>query len=229
MKTAACTGGIGDIVYSIPVLRLLNVTKLYVKENFYVDGRSMYSVTKPLLATQGIEVLPTKGGLPFQEYEPGLQFDYDIDAFREMQNRDTMHIIRNMMLRFRCYKPNWNKPFLFDIPVSDSNYNLIFLSDRWRENSKVNWLELYARIKKPVYFIGLAEDHNNFCVNYGAIQWKCTYDLLEMANLIAGCSNLYTNQSVALTIAQGLGKNYYLELKPRKSNTRFYTRNEHIL
>lgn len=231
-KIAACTGGIGDIVYSIPVLRKLQVTTLYVKENFYPEGLgSMHSVLKPLLEKQGFECLPTSGAYPFSCWEPGLKFDYDMDAWRCRPGRDRIHIIKNMLLYFRLSLGEWNKPFLKDYLLNDLQYNLIFLSPRWRENSKVSWNKVLhmATYSHPCYFIGHPEDYENFIKEYGYIPHRITRDLNEMAITIANCHALYTNQSVALTIAQGLGKTYYLEVKPTKTNTLFYTPNENIL
>lgn len=230
MKTAAVTGGIGDIVYSIPVLRKLDIGRLFIKENFYPDGSSMYSVMHKLLLSQGIDSHPIPGGTDVSVFPPGLQFDVNLDAWRSQPGRNRIHIIRNMMLHYRCFERNWNKPFLHNIKTSDQGYDLIFLSPRWRENSPINWNEV-----RRVYglhnalFIGLEADWKDFYMNYGGIKFAPTKDIYEMALLIANCHRLFTNQSVALTIAQGLGKDYWLEVKPTKTNTLFFTPNEHIL
>lgn len=229
-KTAAITGGIGDCVYAIPVMRALGVTRLYIKENYYPDPfGSMYTALKPLLATQGIECLPTKGGLDFEIYEDGLEFDYDLDMWRHERGRGRNHIMFSMLTHFRRFYRDWRRPWLQNIPVSQGNYSLIFLSWRWREGSKVDWEKVYASIPRPVYFIGLPEDHELFEREAGPIEWKRTMDLLEMAQLIAGCRALYTNQSVALVLAQSLGKEYFCAFKPGKTNTMLRTPNEHDL
>lgn len=233
-KTAAVTGGIGDIVYSIPIMRKLEIKLLYVKENFYPKPYgSMYTAVKSLLASQGIECLPIEGGTPFNVFPDDCKPDYNLDAWRVRPGRDSVHIIQNMMFHFRCYDANWNAPFLrgFDNFV-EHPFNLVFLTDRWRENSKVDWKAVRSRLQNegnPFYFIGLPEDHDNFVKNYGEITRMPTQDLLLMAKLIAQCKALYCNQGVALTIAQGLGKKYFLEVKPTKTNTLFRTKNENIL
>lgn len=229
-KTAAITGGVGDAIYSIPVIRALGVTRLYIKENYYPPGfGSMYTALKPLLESQGIECLPTRGGLDFEVYEPGLQFDYDLDMWRHQRGRGRTHIMFSMLVQFKRFYQGWKLPWLKNIPVTTGDYSLIFLTWRWRENSKVDWRKVYAKIVRPVYFIGLPEDHELFEREAGSIEWKRTQDLLEMARLIAGCKALYCNQSVALVIAQGLGKEYYCAFKPMKTNAMLYTSNEHNL
>lgn len=230
MKIAAVTGGIGDIVYSIPILRKIDVGRIYVKEDFYPDGSSKYSVMKRLLMSQGFDSHPIPGGTDIGVFPPDLQYDVNLDGWRSMPGRNRIHIIRNMMLYYRCFDRNWNAPFLRDIPVSNEGHDLIFLSPRWRENSRINWnrvVHIYGL--RDARFIGLEEDWKDFVMNYGAIKFQPTTDMYEMAQLIASCNRLFTNQSVALTLAQGLGKEYWLEVKPGKANTLFCTPNEHIL
>lgn len=208
----------------------LGIKTLYIKENFYSPGYgSMYSVCKPLIELQGIECRPTSGAYPFDEFEAGLEFDYNLDAWRCLPGRGRLHIMFSLMLYFKTFYHGWRLPWLNHIPVSEGQYNLIFLSWRWRDNSKVDWNKIRASIEEPVYFIGHPEDYELFEECYGQIEWLKTMDLLEMANLIGGCKALYTNQSVALVIAQGLGKKYYLEVKPTKTNVLLYTPNENIL
>jgi len=229
-KTAAITGGIGDIIYAIPVMKGLGITRLYVKENFYPVGYgSMYTAVKPLIELQGIEVLPTKGGLDFEIYEEGLQFDIDLDQWRHERGRGRIHIMQAMLQHWRRMHRDWRRPWIKGIPISQGEYNLCFLTWRWRENSRVDWKKVYASIPRPVYFIGLPEDHELFEKEAGQIEHIQTKDLLEMARLIAGCRALYCNQGVALVIAQGLGKEYWCAFKPSKTNTKLFTPKEHDL
>lgn len=233
-KVGAVTGGIGDIVYSIPVMRKLGITTVYVKENFYPPGLgSMYTVCKPLLEHQGIECLPTSGAYPSSVFEPGLRYDYDLDAWRCMSGRDRVHIIKNMCLFYRVSIQGWNEPWLWNVAAPGYlKYNLVFLTQRWRENSRVDWkqvIDKYGLRKEQTLFMGHPEDYERWKADHGIYFRYDTPDLLHMAYAIAGCEALYCNQGVALTIAQGLGKPYWLEVKPGKSNTLMYTKNEHIL
>lgn len=229
-NTAAITGGIGDAIYSIPIMRSLGVSGLYIKENFYpAPYGSMYTALKPLLELQGIECQPTKGGLGFSIYEPGLKFDIDLDAWRCQSNRGRDHIMISMMNHWKRYARDWRRPWIKGIPVIAGDYSLVFLSWRWRENSRVDWKKVLGTIPRPVYFIGLPEDHQLFVQEWGPIDWIETKDLLEMAKLIAGCRALYCNQSVALVLAQGLGKEYWCAFKPGKTNCMMRTELEHDL
>lgn len=232
-KTAVITGGIGDCMYAIPIMKLLGVETLYIKENFYPDGfGSMYTAVKGILHSQGITALSIPGGTPFSVFPEGLSFDYDLDAWRCRPRRNELHIIKNMMLHYQCYNSDWNKPFLKEFVNSEGSYNLIFLTQRWREGSTVDWskIRFFLELENiPFYFIGFPDDHKDFVEKYGPIKYWFTKDLLRMADLISNCKALYCNQSVALTLAQGLGKKYFCEFKPNKTNTRFFTANENVL
>lgn len=238
MKTAALTGGAGDGVYCIPIMRKLGIQRIYVKENFYGNGQgSLYTVLKPLYESQGFECLPTSGAFPgFNNFDPTLKFDVNLDQWRCRGERDRVHIIKNMMLHYRCFSSDWNTPFL-NIEAPDyhpcKNMNLVFLTWRWREKSLVNWKNVVDRFglqDHNTFFIGHIEDWTLFRTETG---WHAphfiTSTLLDMATAIKSCYRLFCNQGVALTLAQGLGKEYYLERKPLKTNTLFYTKNEHIL
>jgi hypothetical protein len=229
-KVGAITGGIGDICYAVQIMRSLGIDKLYVKENYYPKGYgSMYTAVKPLLATQGIECFPTKGGQDFSIYEAALTYDYDLDAWRAQPNRGRDHILFSMQHHWRVHNRDWKRPWLRGIPVTKGDYSLVFLTWRWREGSQVDWKKVYAWVPRPVYFIGLPEDHELFEREAGRIEWMPTTDLLEMAKLIAGCRALYCNQGVALVLAQALGKEYFCAFKPAKTNCMMYTPNEHNL
>lgn len=193
---------------------------------------TMCSSIKPLMESQGIECVPCKGGLKPLEYPEDITFDVDLDQWRMQPNRGRDHILWSMMTQWRCFNRNWKQPWLRGIPVSNEGYSLMFLTWRWRDGSKVDWKKVYEDVKAkgmPVYFIGHPEDHELFEREVGKIEWKKTYDLLEMAKLIAGCDGLYCNQGVAVVIAQGLGKEYWLHPKPGKTNVLLRTKNEHLI
>jgi hypothetical protein len=232
MITAATSGLLGDIVFGIPAMKKLGVTHLYVKETcFYRKKISLLDKIKPLLEQCGFIVLPTSGEYPPHEYEPNLKFDYDLDAARLEPRRDKNHIIVSYLNCFGLDRRNWNRPFLTVKGDNDIKkpYSLINLTPRWREKSKVDWVDVYRQIEGDVYFIGLREEWEEFEEKYGLLPCIPTKDMLELAILIRDCDTLYCNQSVALALAQGMGKKYYCEFRPSKTNCRMNTQNEGVL
>lgn len=227
----AISGGAGDIVYSIPVARALGVTCYAIKENFYLPPHgNLYLTMANFMRSQGFDVECTSGAYYLSEFDPELKYDYNFDLFREMTNRGKVHIIKNMALRFNVKLHEWNAPFINNItPATDGPENLIHLTPRWREGSKVNWKLVLQNMSGSVGFIGFQHEWIEFCQRYGSVEWINTRDILQLAEYIAGSKRLYCNQSVALTIAQGLGKEYWLDKKLNKTNTLFFTKNENLL
>lgn len=229
MITALSGGGLGDIVYSIPILRDLGVNKLYIKEGLYHPPHgNMFTAMRRLVVNEGFECEP----YPWcEKYTYPIPVHFDMDTFRKQPKRGVNHIQLSMRNQFKLpIKPY--EPWLHIDPVEItpfSTYSLIFLSPRWRANSPVDWKKILHSIKGPVKFIGFQDDWISFCSQFGNCEWWPTNDIYDMAQLIAGCDALYCNQSVALTLAQGLGKTYFLERKPNKTNTLLFIPTENLL
>lgn len=234
MKVAATSGGLGDIVYSIPVMKKLGVKTVYVKENYYFRPYgSLYTSCKELLESQGFKVLPTSGAYIPCTFEPHLKFDYNMDMSRRQPNRGGNHIIISYLNEFKLSTLDWTKPWL-SIECEREilfPYSIVQRTERWRRNSQVNWRKVILGIKKttPV-FIGFKDEYEAFCAETGTnIDYRPTKDILEVAQLISHCESFYGNQSCGLTLAQGLGKEYFLDRNPGKTNALMFTEKENIL
>lgn len=231
---AATSGGLGDIVYSIPVMRRLKVKTVYVKVNYYYPPHgNLYLSSKRLLEEHGFEVLPTSGAYNPMTFEPSISYDYNMDSFRNQPFRGTNHIIISYLNEFKLSHDNWNEPWLNiegQRPI-EKPYSVVHRTNRWRYGSQVNWTKVIEDIQdsQPV-FMGFDHEYDDFCKETGTnIKHVSTNDIWDAAVLIKHCEKFYGNQSVGLTLAQGLGKQYYLDRAPRKTNTMFFTSNEHLL
>lgn len=234
MISARHSGKCGDILYSLPTAKALGVEVLYIPENTD-QCRGLYSNMRSLLLQQPfikhVWKYPWLGG-EYGKYNkhPNIHLDFDLDRHQEHPARGA----RNMLMRYAdVFKVHVDQrqPWLtVEGPrLIEHDYNLISLTDRHRDKSKVDWKRIYSKIPQPVYFIGTVEEHEEFILKYGEISRLCTTDLLTFALYIKYCSALFCNQSAAVVIAQGLGKTYHLEVKPRKTNVLFYTPNEYQL
>src|SRR6187402_1099151 len=91
---AVSSGSLGDIVYSVVLMKRMGVKTLYVKESkFFPPYGNMYSEIKDLIEVQGIECKPTRGDLPMHVFEAGLRYEVDLDKARYEKNRGRNHII----------------------------------------------------------------------------------------------------------------------------------------
>lgn len=232
MCSAATSGGLGDIVFAIPVMKKLGVTDVHVKLNYYFPPYgNLYLAIKSLLHSQGFNVHSTPGGQHPGVFQEGLHIDYNLDHSLSQRCRGKNHIIISYLNTFNLPHDNWKDPWLHVTGPSNivGDYTLIHLTDRWRMNSRVDWKKVLRSIEGKVYFTGFQHEWLDFCTKYGDVEWLPTNDILSMAILIRDCKALYCNQSVSLALAQAIGKDYYLERKPGKTNCLMYTQNEHIL
>lgn len=229
----ATSGGLGDIVYAIPIMHKLGITKLYVKESYYFPPYgNLYTTVKALLECNGIEAIPTSGAYPPYIFDPTIKFDYNLDNSRRQPKRGSNHIIISYLNEFGLSDDDWRSPWLKVEGEGElhGNYYLIHRTSRWRRFSTVDWVKVLESVPCNPIFIGFEDEYLAFCKETGSnIMYYPTRDILHMAQLIKKCKALYCNQSVSLTIAQGLGKEYYLDRNVPKTNCVMYTPNEHLL
>lgn len=233
-KAAISSGGSGDVIFSIPIMKALGITRLLIKESFFPEGfGSMYTGLKELIEYQGFEVWPTRDdGLGFDRFEPGVRYDVNMDAWRSCRMRGRWHIMQSIANHWHLRGISPQNPWLKidDKPteLTGQDYTLWFLSPRWRQ-SDYDWKKGFEQVGGNKYFIGFLEDWETFTREVGWVEYAYTPDLMVMARMIRDCRALYTNQSVALALAQSMGKDYFCAFKNGKTNTRTYTKNEHAL
>ncbi len=66
------------------------------------------------------------------------------------------------------------------------------------------WRAIVEHYGRRIVFLGMPEEHQSFCANYGHVEYHRTENMLEVAKIIAGSSLLIANQSSCMTIAEGL-------------------------
>lgn len=233
------SGNAGDIIFSIPTINHLTSGErkaiVYIKTAKYVYGDQFTFVKDLLLLQEGIkEVHPfTPAGADDWNYFrwPGLTPDYDLDYARLQRQRGMIHIVKRYFDQFGIVKDH-TRPFLAidDEEIRHERFALIHLTPRWN-GLQYDWARIYNEAKErhgKVYFTGFVSEHLDFTIRYGEIEHLQTENLLELARLIRDAEAIYCNQNVALTIAQGLGKQYYLARNGMKTNCCLYTSNEYL-
>jgi hypothetical protein len=87
-------------------------------------------------------------------------------------------------------------------PKSDGKI-IINRTFRYR-NPNFQWKQVVDFYGDKLLFVGMPNEHEDFCNQFGYVEYKPTKDLLEAAQLIAGSLLFIGNQSVCGAIAQGL-------------------------
>ena len=92
------------------------------------------------------------------------------------------------------------------------------------------WQKMYhdGKMGENAIFLGTQGEHEDFVNMIGPIQHYEVKDMLEMAAVIEGADLFVGNQSVAYSLAMGLGKTSVLEtmkIKPLQNNECYFPRN----
>lgn len=230
-KTFRHSGKTGDVIFSLPTIREMSGGVLYLP----VDGpesRGLFENMNALLIQQTYiqEVREYPSGLPYGELASDIHIDVDLDKHRTHPLRGRVNMVKRYYEVFGI-DADWKQPWLQvegEAPIT-GEYSLVNLTPRFREESKVDWKRIHNAIPGRKIFIGTPQEYSHYVSKIGDIEYFETKNLLTLALTIRYSLALYCNQSAALSVAQGLGKTYYLEKKPFKTNCLFYTPNEFIL
>lgn len=112
----------------------------------------------------------------------------------------------------------FNKPIIINRTPRHTARKQNGLSDfheQWDYWIKKEYLEDMA------VFVGLEKEHYEFCELHKCnIKYKPVSDMLELARLIQGCEQFIGNQSMPLSLAIGLGKTFWCEVRVDYENTK---------
>jgi hypothetical protein len=190
------SGCIGDIIYSIPAMKALSVTKLYVDDRPWTKPIvHRIDAFKRLIESQGIEV---------KKHEDE-NIDFDLSTYRNggMIYGDN---IANRVARWIGVKIDLSKPWM---QINEKNHAtkgkiVVSRGARWH-GEFFPWNRLTSKLGHKMLFVGLPEEHQDFCSLFGNIEYLPTIDLYDVATAIAGADLFIGNQSSPNAIAVGLG------------------------
>lgn len=144
--------------------------------------------------------------------KPGEHCDWNSGNFRgggyhvptdTLMNAHLRHLIKNHNIGHGITGKN---KWLHAEPSGESAGRVVI---NWTErypNEFFPWQEIVNHYGDTAFFVGLEREHQLFSARYGIIEYRPTKNLLELAELIAGCELFIGNQSVANAIAEGLKK-----------------------
>lgn len=212
------SGGHGDMIYSLAVCKRIGAG--HYRTNFDdVYHRNI----KPLLEEQPyiIEVLSRSSN---------ETITHNLDDFRNMGGLGEVPLVRNHLKAFNLSEDNWNETWLTITPKTliEGEYALVNVTPRYPA-SGFDWQAEIDYLKskyKQVFYVGYQED---IIPPFNSLEYFKTNDALELAQLINEAEVISCNQSFALTIAQGLGKNYRLMVADNHTNCIHNVPNETLL
>ena len=224
--TAVHSGDMGDIIYSLPVIKAKGVKKLIL--NTRLDWGVSFDYRKaraiqPLLESQGLEVIIQHG------YNP-IKVDLNLDNFRRYYNLNTIHLTDVYGVYFSEYIDH-TKQFVSLDNIGEYEpewrYIAINMTERYR-NPLFDMAKLLKDINIKLVFLGMENEYLMTKARYPELDiiYMPTRNLLEAAKIIDKSEIFIGNQSVLYSIAEGLKHPRILEVCPYCPNCNsLYSRN----
>jgi hypothetical protein len=235
MNTYKHSGTLGDLIYSLPIAKHTGGGKFYLHLN-QVDwiGKNFYNAA-PNPFHQGRMTM--KDFLFMESFMKAQEY---ITGFEPLDPR-TVEITHNLD-RFRApfvgHPGNYVDIYADCFGIQDPTEKMLLRTTPWLTvpketkiegknivvNRTARWVPnernpaydhwLAEGMDKQAIFVGLPDEYAAFKKFSGwDIDYQKTDSLLEVAQLIAGSDYFIGNQSVALSIAIGLGKQFYCEAR----------------
>lgn len=219
MNSYRHAGDLGDIIYSLPVVRCLGAGIFYIEQAKY---------TRQLLTPDkwcGIDLL-----LKQQPYIVDVQVwngqrvstnlnDFRARMIRSLRigiGRDTALVDwflqthglpqRERDTSWLTVEPNRIARVVFNRAGAGRSPQNVY------QNPDFPWHYVWEKYGKEAVFIGSELEYDTFCGTCGRVNYYGTKDLLEAAKVIAGAELFVGNQSVCHAIAEGLKKRIVLEV-----------------
>ena len=160
--------------------------------------------------------------------------DVDLDKFRGVLFRgfegnyvQAMCMTHDLEFKIEDYDKTWLTAATNKVSPIVVNRTLRY---RDMEQGDAVWRKMYndGTMGETAIFLGNEREHEDFINMIGPIQHYEVKNLLEMAAVINGADLFVGNQSVAYSLAMGMGKTSVLEtikIKPLHNNECFFPRN----
>lgn len=225
------SGDMGDIIYSLPVIKAMGGGVLFISPHnkfpYPLNSRwarlggeaSAVDNIRPLLESQPyIDRVAYTHGTP-------MSAGYDLNRFRiPWKNRTARDYDSIKQLHCDAFKIEWpdEKPWLeIKTPISIPGKPIVVARSPRYHNDQFPWHELVQKFGNQMVFVG-EESEARIFQGFGApkhkIYWHKTSNMLELARVIAGARVCVMNQSAPLAIAHGLCKPVVVEEWPGNRN-----------
>lgn len=218
-------GDVGDLIYGLPAMKVLGQCRLVVHWHPVREGFNAQKFAKiyPLLAIQ-----PYLHSVVFQHECPETPWNFNRFRPWNWERRATRieSLAQSQLRIFNLPEAVLQEQWLcVDEPVFSENKKVVFHRSFRYRNRNFPWKEILAKYGRYAVFVGMPDEHQNFCAEIGPVDYFPTEDYLELARVIAGAVLFVGNQSCPYAIAEGLKQNAILETCPGCEDCQFYRPN----
>jgi hypothetical protein len=247
MKTYRHSGTLGDLIYSLSIVKKMEPGQFLVALNNIENCVSQYGYRPD-------EVDPAhKGRFTEQDFEwlkPLLKrqsYIESVGTWRQGDAEPDVDLDRFRGTLFRGFEGNYVQAYhiAFGLPFTMADYETPWLEAdpvtikpmvvsrtfRYRDPAAdAVWKKMAEDgvLDRLGIFVGTKEEHADFVKVTGvAIPYHPVNNFLELANIVAGANLIMANQNFVYSLAMGLGKQTVLEtikIKPLQNNECFFLR-----
>lgn len=197
-------GDLGDILFSLHFCREISAHYGYDKFAYFIktspEGLSCSAAEflLPLLETQDFISHAAYG-------EKVPENSVDLTAFRKLKLNFSSGDIRTWYYNLsRTHLPgDFSRPVL-TVEANSKYQDKILICNTARYNNIHLDLSQLEKFREKLVFIGLPEEHREFCRKYFDIPFQFCKDMLEMAQFMAGSGGFAGNQSGIFSLAECL-------------------------
>lgn len=249
MKTYKHSGTLGDLIYSLSIVKKMGPGMFLVALNNIENCVAQYGYRPE-------EVDPAhRGRFTFQDYEwlrPLLKRqsyieetgtwtqgtpepDVDLDRFRGTLFRgfegnyvQAYHIAFGLPFTMQDYDTPWLEADPIKIKPVVVSRTFRYRGTNPDADATHMKFAVEGRLDQNGIFVGTEAEHADYVNVTGvAIPYHPVKDFLELANIVAGADLVVANQNFVYSLAMGLGKDTVLEtikIKPLQNNECFFPR-----
>lgn len=218
MPTYLHSGDLGDIIYALPTIKHIGAGMLYLTTRRTGQREEItpasYEFIKPLLESQ-----PYITGV---EMHKGQKITHDFTGFREglcpnttLAELQRRHLIHNQ-------NPDFDSPWI-TLPPEDTMREIGIIISRSARYHNPVWAALWPKALKMGHcqFVGLREEYEAFCAEFGRVDYLKVQNALELAEAIGSAELFIGNQSLPFAIAEGMKVKRILEVEPTRRDSEY--------
>lgn len=203
-------GDVGDCIYLLCILKnlpdgphtLLLEPSPQTKAKGQEGVNRLYDLIGPLVSIQPYikkcRIIKDKDRVDWQSAK------FRIQHYQRGQTLMQAHLNNLIETHGIGHDINGDEAWLECEPSKESAGRIIINRTGRYRNPFFQWAQIVRHYRHRLLFVGLHHEWREFCGHFGYVEFRPTANMLEVAQLIAGCELFIGNQSCPNAIAEGL-------------------------
>jgi hypothetical protein len=221
------SGDLGDVIYHLEVIRRLGGGELVLGTDmgFPFPSHCREPMTPRRVANLASLVRAQPYISSVRHHAGPIDHSWiNLNRFRETFRGCSTSICTSLqragLRRFGLSVQDETQPWLEVGKIKKTGTIAVARSPRYH-NDNFPWINIVRKHRKRIVFIGLKDEHEAFCAQFGRVKYQKTGSLFDVANTIGSSSLFIGNQSCPYAIAEGLKHPSVLECWPHEPNCLF--------